>query len=65
MNLPYLLQTAKLPRQPEVAAAAEFSQTCPFFEWLIVNIPTSVKLSGEQLAEPLAPAPGHGLGAGS
>lgn len=46
-------------------APATFAQTYPFFEWLIVNVPTFVKLSDDQLAAPLAPAPGHGPGGGS
>ncbi|MEI6107435.1 MAG: hypothetical protein WCR49_10525 [Opitutae bacterium] len=39
---------------------ATFAETYPFFQWLIVNIPTFVKISDEQLAEPLSPPPGHG-----
>lgn len=39
---------------------ATFAETYPFFQWLIVNIPTFVKISDEQLAEPLPPPPGHG-----
>jgi hypothetical protein len=31
----------------------------PFFDWLIVNIPTFVKITDEQLADPLPPEPGH------
>ncbi len=41
-------------------APAAFAETYPFFQWLIVNIPTFVKISDEQLAEPLPPPPGHG-----
>lgn len=37
-----------------------FAATYPFFEWLIVNIPTFVKISDEQLAEPLPAGLGHG-----
>ena len=41
-------------------APATFSEIYPFFQWLIVNIPTFVKISDDQLAEPLSPVPGHG-----
>lgn len=36
-----------------------FAETYPFFHWLIVNIPSFVKISDEQLAEPLSPVPSH------
>jgi len=36
-----------------------FAETYPFFHWLIVNIPAFVKISDEQLAQPLAPVPQH------
>lgn len=36
-----------------------FAETYPFFHWLIVNIPSFVKISDAQLAEPLAPGPQH------
>jgi hypothetical protein len=32
----------------------------PYFHWLIVNIPVFVKISDEQLADPLPPEPEHG-----
>ncbi len=38
---------------------ATFEAIYPFFLWLIVNIPTFVKISDEQLAEPLPPEPTH------
>lgn len=41
-------------------APGTFAETYPFFQWLIVHIPSFVKISDEQLAEPLSPAPGHG-----
>ena len=41
-------------------APATFAETYPFFQWLIVNIPSFVKISDEQLAEPLSASPGHG-----
>jgi hypothetical protein len=41
-------------------AATTFDELYPFYQWLIVNIPTFVKISDEQLAEPLSPVPGHG-----
>lgn len=36
-----------------------FAETYPFFHWLIVDIPSFVKISDEQLSEPLSPAPRH------
>ena len=36
-----------------------FAETYPFFHWLIVNIPSFVKISDEQLSEPLSPVPSH------
>jgi hypothetical protein len=36
-----------------------FEQVVPFFEWLIVSIPSFVTISDEQMAEPLGPTPGH------
>lgn len=36
-----------------------FAETYPFFHWLIVNIPGFVKISDEQLSEPLSPTPHH------
>ena len=43
----------------EQLAPPAFAETYPFFHWLIVNIPTFVKLSDAQLAEPLSPVPQH------
>lgn len=43
----------------ERLAPSVFTETCPFFHWLIVNIPLFVKISDEQLAEPLSPVPRH------
>jgi hypothetical protein len=43
-------------------APAAFAEIYPFFQWLIVNIPVFVKISDEQLAEPLPAEPGHGPG---
>jgi len=40
-------------------APAVFEETYPFFHWLIVNIPSFVKISHEQLAEPLSSGPAH------
>ncbi len=55
---------ANLDTFVEIARArlvpATFAETYPFFQWLIANIPSFVKISDEQLAEPLSPAPGHG-----
>ncbi len=41
--------------------ATTFDEIYPFFQWLIVNIPTFVKITDEQLAEPLSPEPRHVL----
>lgn len=41
----------------ERLAPAAFAETYPFFQWLIVNIPTFVKISDEQLTKPASPAP--------
>jgi hypothetical protein len=38
-----------------------FAETHPFFGWILVNIPTFVKISDEQLSEPLPSAPDHTL----
>jgi hypothetical protein len=38
-------------------APASFDEIYPFFQWLIVNIPIFVKISDEQLADPLPPEP--------
>ena len=38
-------------------APATFDEVYPFFQWLIVNIPIFVKISDEQLADPLPPEP--------
>ena len=46
----------------ERLSPAAFAEVYPFFQWLIVNIPTFVKISDEQLAVPLPPVPGHGPG---
>jgi hypothetical protein len=43
----------------EQLAPPAFAETYPFFNWLIVNIPSFVKISDEQLAEPLSPVPQH------
>jgi hypothetical protein len=43
----------------ERLAPATFAETYPFFHWLIVNIPTFVKLSDEPPAVPLSPEPSH------
>jgi hypothetical protein len=43
----------------EKLSPAVFAETYPFFHWLIVNIPSFVKISDEQLAEPLSPVPRH------
>ncbi len=43
----------------ERLAPPAFTETYPFFHWLIVNIPSFVKISDEQLAEPLSPVPQH------
>jgi hypothetical protein len=40
-------------------APATFDEIYPFFHWLIVNIPTFVKISDEQLADPVPPEPSH------
>ena len=40
-------------------APAPFAEIYPFFQWLIVNIPTFVKISDEQLADPVPPEPSH------
>jgi hypothetical protein len=40
-------------------APTAFAETYPFFQWLIVNIPTFVKISDGQLADSVAPAPSH------
>ena len=37
-----------------------FDAIYPFFQWLIVNIPTFVKISDDQLAAPLPSEPSHG-----
>ena len=60
MNLQYLLQTAKQLRQP--SAPATFDEIYPFFQWLIVNIPTFVTISDGQLADTVPPEPSHGTG---
>lgn len=38
---------------------ATFQELYPFFQWLIVNIPTFVKITDEQLSQPLMPEPSH------
>ncbi len=43
----------------ERLSATTFEATYPFFHWLIVNIPSFVRISDEQLAEPLSPVPQH------
>ncbi|MEI8173851.1 MAG: hypothetical protein WCH07_10280 [Deltaproteobacteria bacterium] len=43
-------------------APATFAEIYPFFQWLIVNIPTFVKISDEQLADPVPPEPRHDPG---
>ena len=43
-------------------APATFDEIYPFFQWLIVNIPTFVKISDGQLADPDPPEPNHGAG---
>jgi hypothetical protein len=53
-HLDTFVEIARARLTPETFAA-----TYPFFQWLIVNIPTFVKISDEQLAEPLLPAPSH------
>ncbi len=39
---------------------ATFEQVSPFFDWLVVNLPTFVKITDIQLAAPLPVLPGHG-----
>ena len=41
--------------------SATFDEIYPFFQWLIVNIPTFVKISDEQLADPISPEANHGV----
>jgi hypothetical protein len=41
---------------------ATFDEIYPFFQWLIVNIPTFVKISDDQLTDPLPPGPDHEQG---
>lgn len=43
----------------EQLAPPAFAETYPFFHWLIVNIPSFVTISDEQLSESLAPVPQH------
>ena len=43
----------------ERLAPSTFEELYPFFQWLIVNIPTFVKISDEQLADPIPPEPNH------
>jgi hypothetical protein len=40
-------------------APTTFEELYPFFQWLIVNIPTFVKISDDQLADALTPEPKH------
>jgi hypothetical protein len=54
-NLDTFVEIARTRLTPTAMA-----ETYPFFQWLIVNIPTFVKISDDQLAEPIASAPSHG-----
>ena len=66
-ELPHGFHTANWPANLDTfvelardrPAPATFAETYPFFPWLIVNIPTFVKLSDEQRAVPLSPKPSH------
>jgi hypothetical protein len=40
-------------------APSTFDEIYPFFQWLIVNVPTFVKISDDQLADPIPPEPKH------
>jgi hypothetical protein len=44
----------------ERMSAAGFAQVCPFFDWLIVNVPRFVYLSDTAHAGPLPAEPHHG-----
>jgi hypothetical protein len=51
---------------PKISAPAKVTgltmpmdETYPFFQWIIVNIPTFVKISDGQLADPVLPQPTH------
>ena len=60
MGSPHLLP-ANLDTFVELArerlAPATFAETYPGFQWLLVNLPTFVKLSDEQPAALLSPEP--------
>ncbi|MEI6186266.1 MAG: hypothetical protein WCP43_03585 [Dehalococcoidia bacterium] len=45
----------------ERLGSATFDELYPFFRWLIVNIPIFVKISDEQLADPISPEPSYGV----
>ncbi len=47
-NLDTFLQIARTQLAP-----ASFEELYPFFQWLVVNVPSFVKISDEQLADPL------------
>jgi hypothetical protein len=53
-NLDAVVEIARQKLPPSV-----FEEIHPFFHWLVVNIPSFVKVSDEQLAEPLSPVPRH------
>jgi hypothetical protein len=54
-NLDTFVEIARQRLTPETFSVVE-----PFFLWLIVHIPVFVKISDEQLAEPLGVLPVHG-----
>ncbi|MCL4203203.1 MAG: hypothetical protein KJ000_11935 [Pirellulaceae bacterium] len=56
-NLDTFVEIARQRLTSETFAAVE-----PFFDWLIVNIPVLVKISDEQLAQPLGVQPAHESG---
>ena len=43
----------------ERVSPATFQELAPFFDWLIVNIPSFVRISDEQMGQPLGSIPGH------
>jgi hypothetical protein len=55
-NLDTFVELARERLAPPV-----FAETYPFFQWLIVSIPTFVKISDEQLADPLPTEPSHDI----
>ena len=60
-RVPHHLLAASLDTFGELARArlapATFAETYPCFHWLVVNLPTFVKLSDEQPAALLSPEP--------